>query len=140
MPVRQARASKQPRQTRTAGRSRIAVKRAYDPPAPGDGCRVLVDGIWPRGMTREALRLDEWLRDIAPSAPLRRWFGHDPTRWDEFQRRYFDELDARPDAVEALRRIARRGPLTLVFAARDAEHNNAVALRNYLEQSRRRSR
>lgn len=112
----------------------IAVKRAYDPPDPADGCRVLVDGLWPRGVAKDALRLDDWIREIAPSAALRRWFGHEPARWNGFRERYFAELDDRPDAVARLRATARGGRLTLVFAARDEAHNNAVALKAYLER------
>jgi uncharacterized protein YeaO (DUF488 family) len=116
------------------------VKRAYDPPTADDGYRVLVDGIWPRGLTKQTLRIDEWLKDVAPSAALRRWFGHDPARWAAFTARYFDELDSRPEAVAALRARLRRGPLTLVFAARDVHRNNAVALQSYLESRSGRQR
>jgi len=111
----------------------IAIKRAYEPPAPDDGQRFLVDGLWPRGVARESLKLDGWLKELAPSAPLRRWFGHDPARWARFQRRYFAELDAKPWAWAPLVEAARRGPVTLVFAARDATHSNAAALRTYLQ-------
>lgn len=114
-------------------KARIAVKRAYDGPAPGDGARVLVDRMWPRGVKKEDLRLEEWIRDAAPSAALRTWFGHDPARWDEFKRRYFAELDRRPDAWRKILDLARKGPLTLLYGARDTEHNNAVALKEYLE-------
>ena len=119
-------------------RPRIAVKRAYEPPAATDGRRVLVDRIWPRGVSKDALRLDAWVREVAPSTRLRTWFGHDPARWDEFRRRYGAELDARPDLVARLLEACGRGRATLVFAARDADHNNAVALQAYL--ARRRAR
>lgn len=111
----------------------IKVKRVYNLLESDDGARFLVDRLWPRGMKKEALRLDGWLKDVAPSDELRRWFGHDPARWDEFQRRYFDELDRRPDAWRPLVEAARRGDVTLLFAARDADRNNAVALKDYLE-------
>lgn len=116
------------------GDSRIAVKRAYEPPAASDGRRVLVDGMWPRGISKDALRIDAWLRDVAPSPALRRWFGHDAARWDGFRERYFAELDGKPEAVARLRATAAEGRLTLVFAARDVVHNNAVALEEYLDR------
>jgi uncharacterized protein YeaO (DUF488 family) len=111
--------------------SAIRLRRAYDPPDPADGWRVLVDRIWPRGAKRERLRLDAW-REAAPSAGLRRWFGHDPAKWEGFRARYFAELDGRRDVVAALRARTRQGPVTLVYAARDPEHNHALALRDYL--------
>lgn len=111
---------------------RIGVKRVYDAPARGDGLRILVDRVWPRGMTREAAALAEWMPDVAPSAALRKWFGHEPSRWAGFERRYWRELDARPEVVAALvARIGRRRAV-LLFGARDAERNQAVALRAYL--------
>ena len=112
----------------------IKIKRAYDPPARGDGKRFLVDRLWVRGMTKEKLQLDAWLKDVAPSDALRKQFHHDPARWDEFQRRYFVELDAHPDAWQPILQAAQRGNVTLVYGARDAEHNNAVALKAYLEK------
>lgn len=111
----------------------IRVKRVYEPQEPDDGARFLVDRLWPRGVKKEALRLDGWLKDAAPGDALRRWFGHDPARWDEFQRRYRDELDGRPEAWRIIVEAARRGDVTLLFSARDAEHNNAVALKAYLD-------
>jgi len=114
----------------------IKIKRAYDPPARGDGKRLLVDRLWPRGMTKEKLRLADWLKDVAPSNALRKQFHHDPARWDEFQRRYFAELDAHPEAWQPILQAARRGTVTLVYGARDAERNNAVALKAYLERRR----
>ena len=110
----------------------IKLKRVYEQAEPDDGARYLVDGLWPRGVAKDALQLTAWLREVAPSAELRTWFGHDPARWDEFRRRYWAELDARPQAWEPLLRAARSGTITLVFAARDSEHSNAVALRDYL--------
>lgn len=111
----------------------IRVRRVYESPAPDDGARFLVDRLWPRGVTKESLRLDGWLKDVAPSDTLRRWFGHDPARWDEFQRRYRDEMSGRPEAWRPIVEAARRGDVTLLFGARDADHNNAVALKVYLD-------
>lgn len=115
----------------------FAVRRVYDPPLPDDGLRVLVDRLWPRGLSKDAARVDLWLRDIAPSDALRQWYGHDPARWDEFRRRYFVELEAHRERLEALRRRARRERITLLFGARDKERNNAVALLSFLESLRR---
>lgn len=119
--------------TRRPSSPRIRVKRVYDPPEADDGARFLVERLWPRGFSKASLRLDGWLRDVAPSHELRRWFGHDPARWEEFRRRYFAELDAKPEAWRPLLEAARRGPVTLLYSARDTEHNNAVALRDYLQ-------
>lgn len=113
-------------------RKNVNVKRAYEAPSPSDGIRVLVDRLWPRGLSRTAAAIDLWLKDIAPSAELRRWFAHDPRKWKEFCRRYAAELDANSRAVAALRGAARHGKVTLLFAARDRERNNAVALVQYL--------
>ena len=110
----------------------INLKRAYVQPAPEDGFRVLVERLWPRGLKKEALALDLWLKDIAPSPQLRRWFGHDPAKWEEFCRRYWAELTGRPAAVKLLREKVREGRVTLVYASRDEEHNAAVALRKFL--------
>ena len=110
----------------------IRLKRAYEPPARGDSARILVDRLWPRGVKKDALRLDLWLKDIAPSTELRQWFGHVPERWEEFRKRYARELDANPDAVAELRQWLKHGRVTLVYSARDTEHNQAVALRDYL--------
>jgi uncharacterized protein YeaO (DUF488 family) len=110
----------------------IAVKRAYDPPDESDGVRVLIDRLWPRGVTKEAAKIDRWMKDLAPSGELRKWFGHDPARWEEFRRRYREELAGRADAVAELRKLARGGTLTLVYAARDVEHNDAVVLKEVL--------
>jgi uncharacterized protein YeaO (DUF488 family) len=111
----------------------IRVKRVYDAVSPDDGLRFLVDRLWPRGLRKEAAKIDSWLKDFAPSDELRRWFGHDPTRWDEFQRGYFAELDAIPMVRQIILPVSRRETVTLLFAARDLEHNNAVALKTYLE-------
>jgi uncharacterized protein YeaO (DUF488 family) len=108
----------------------IRIKRIYDPPAPDDGFRVLVDRLWPRGIRKDEARLDLWLKEVAPSTALRRHFRHDPARWAEFRRRYEAELEQQPDAVALLRQKAGRGTVTLLYAARDAEHNNAAALKS----------
>jgi uncharacterized protein YeaO (DUF488 family) len=108
--------------------SDIRLQRAYDPPGADDGTRILVDRLWPRGLSKETLKLDHWLRDIAPSNELRHWFGHDPAKWPEFETRFRAELAANPAPVAELERFCAAGPVTLVFAAHDAEHNNAVVL------------
>lgn len=112
--------------------TRVRLKRAYEPAAAGDGARVLVDRLWPRGVRKEDAALHSWAKDLAPSDVLRRWFGHDPSRWDEFRRRYRSELAEQRDAVAVLRSLARQGTLTLVYGARDTEHNEAVVLRNVI--------
>jgi uncharacterized protein YeaO (DUF488 family) len=112
--------------------ARVRLKRAYEPAAPEDGVRVLVDRLWPRGLRKADAAIDRWMKDIAPSTELRQWFGHDPERWAEFRRRYAGELRQHAAAVDALRELARQHPVTLVFSARDAEHNDAVALRELL--------
>jgi uncharacterized protein YeaO (DUF488 family) len=111
----------------------IIVKRVYDPPGPDDGARFLVERLWPRGVKKESLAMDGWLKDVAPGNDLRVWFGHDPAKWDEFRDRYFAELDARQEAVRPLLDAARQGKVTLLCSSRDQEHNNAVALKSYLE-------
>jgi uncharacterized protein YeaO (DUF488 family) len=113
----------------------IRLKRAYEEPSEGDGTRILVDRIWPRGVARDDAALDDWFRDVAPSDELRTWFGHEPSRWREFRRRYWEELDEMPEPVERLEGLARKGRLTLVYGARDEEHNNARALKEYLERA-----
>ena len=112
----------------------IKLKRVYEAPESSDGVRILVERLWPRGMKKEALELDEWLRDVAPSNELRRWFGHDPSRWDEFRQRYGAELDAHPEVWQPILDAAERSTVTLLFSAHDVEHNNAVALKRYLDQ------
>ena len=111
---------------------RIGLKRVYDPADPEDGSRVLVDRVWPRGIRREALAAELWLREAAPSTELRRWFNHDPERWLEFRHRYWAELDDRPETVRQLLALAADRGLTLLYSARDREHNQAAALRDYL--------
>ena len=110
----------------------VAAKRVYEKPAAGDGKRVLVDRLWPRGVRRVDAKLDDWFREIAPSAELRRWFDHDPRRWDEFRQRYRAQLASQQEAVERLRRLAQAGKLTLLYGAKDERHNNAIALRDIL--------
>jgi uncharacterized protein YeaO (DUF488 family) len=112
----------------------IDLQRAYDPPAKSGGRRILVDRVWPRGIAKHDLQIDAWLKDLAPSTELRKWFGHDPKKWDEFRKRYARELDQRSEALEELLEKARAGHVTLVFGAKDAEHNNAVALKEHLER------
>lgn len=111
----------------------LRLKRAYEPAGAGDGQRVLVDRIWPRGVSKAEAHIDLWLKDVAPSTALRKWFGHKPERWDEFRERYFQELKANP-AVEELRQIMAKGPVTLVYGAKDTQHNQAVALAEFLER------
>jgi uncharacterized protein YeaO (DUF488 family) len=114
----------------------VRLKRAYDPAEPRDGYRVLVDRLWPRGVSKERARLDEWARELAPSAELRTWFGHDPERFAEFERRYRAELTAHEEKLDELRCRAREGTLTLVYGARDEEHNDAVVLAELLREHR----
>jgi uncharacterized protein YeaO (DUF488 family) len=114
----------------------LQVKRVYDPPSNDDGIRVLVDRLWPRGLTKTTAAVDLWLKDIAPSVTLRRWFNHDPSpsRWSEFTQRYFAELDCKETAIAALAGAIRHGRVTLLFGARDPDHNNAVALFRYFSR------
>lgn len=111
----------------------IAVKRAYQPSSRNDGYRILVDRIWPRGVAKDNLRLDAWLKDVAPSAELRRWFDHAPEKWDRFKARYFQELEQEPEGLATLLERARTGNVTLIFGAKDEAHNNAVVLKAFLE-------
>jgi uncharacterized protein YeaO (DUF488 family) len=112
----------------------IRLKRAYEPASPDDGYRVLIDRLWPRGVSRERARLDGWEKDLPPSTELRQWFGHDPSRFEEFRRRYIDELRGQRPRLTALRRRARDGTLTLVYSAHDTEHNDAVVLAEVLRR------
>lgn len=113
----------------------IQCKRAYDEPSSDDGTRILVDRLWPRGVSKEDAALDDWNKEVAPSSDLRKWFDHDPEKWDEFCRRYNQELYEKDDAVEPLREEAESGTLTLVYAAKDREHNHALVLKRYLEKT-----
>jgi uncharacterized protein YeaO (DUF488 family) len=112
----------------------IKIKRVYENAGPADGTRVLVERLWPRGMRKEELALNSWIKDVAPSTDLRRWFSHDPAKWEDFRRRYFAELDAHVTAWQPLLEGARKGNLTLLYSSRDTEHNNAVALMEYLKE------
>ena len=110
----------------------VKLKRAYEPPSRADGTRVLIDRLWPRGVKKTDAKIDEWMKDIAPSTALRKWFGHDPARWPEFQDRYEAEVRQHPEQLDRLRMLAREGPLTLVFSAHDETHNDAVVLREMI--------
>ena len=112
---------------------RVRTKRIYELPAVADGRRILVDRLWPRGLTKTAVRIDYWAKAIAPSTQLRRWYGHDPAKWREFRRRYFAELDANPSGLADLRRHLGKGTVTLLYSSREEGLNNATALREYLE-------
>jgi uncharacterized protein YeaO (DUF488 family) len=112
----------------------MQLKRVYDKPAKADGRRILVDRIWPRGLKKKDARVDEWFKEIAPSTGLRKWFGHDPSRWEEFKKRYFRELDNQPERVEELAQESEKRTVTLLFGAKDTDHNNAVALKDYLQK------
>ena len=114
--------------------SNVKLKRAYDPPTADDGRRILIDRLWPRGISKQRAAIDHWMKDIAPSTELRKWFGHDPRKWREFKERYARELDQRPEALAQLLEMAKAGRITLVFGAKDTAHNNAVALKEYLER------
>jgi uncharacterized protein YeaO (DUF488 family) len=116
---------------------KVQLKRAYEPATRSDGYRVLIDRLWPRGVSKEQARLDEWAKELAPSSELRRWFGHDPARFDRFRRRYRDELVAQDQKLRELRKRAREGTLTLVYGAHDSEHNDAVVLAELLRRGRR---
>ncbi len=111
----------------------IQLKRAYDPSEPEDGYRVLVDRLWPRGISKEDAAIDHWLKEIAPSDDLRKWFGHDQEKWGAFRARYRGELEGKDEAIAFLREKAGEGTLTLIYAAKDTEHNNAVVLKEYLQ-------
>ncbi len=111
----------------------IQTKRVYEPPARGDGARLLVERLWPRGLKKEQVDAEAWLKDVAPSAELRQWFGHDPAKWREFKRKYFAELNKEPQAWEPILQAAQEGNVTLLYSARDTEHNNAAALKEYLD-------
>jgi uncharacterized protein YeaO (DUF488 family) len=120
----------------------VKLKRAYEPSAANDGTRILIDRLWPRGVKKIDAGIDEWVKDIAPSTALRKWFGHDPGRWREFRSRYAVEVYKHPEQLNKLRALARQGPITLVFSAHDEVHNDAVALRGFLlgRQTKRKPR
>jgi uncharacterized protein YeaO (DUF488 family) len=113
----------------------IRTKRIYEPLDPDEGYRFLVDRVWPRGMSRKKARIDSWLKELAPSKELRQWFGHDPAKWEEFRKRYFQELAEHKEELDRLAEKARNGPLTLVYSSRETRYNNAVALKAYLEST-----
>ena len=113
----------------------LKLKRAYEKPAEGDGYRALVDRVWPHGISKAAAKIDRWAKDVAPSTALRKWFGHDPARWTEFKRRYFAELKEQREALDELRKLAKTRTVTLVYGAKDEEHNQAVALLEYLNRA-----
>jgi uncharacterized protein YeaO (DUF488 family) len=117
---------------------RLKLKRAYEPGTRSDGTRILVERLWPRGLSKGTLRVDAWLKEVGPSTELRQWFNHDPEKWPRFRDRYFRELDSRPEAWRPIVSAARRGAVTLVYSSRDTEHNNAVALKDYLQPKIRR--
>lgn len=114
----------------------VRLKRVYEQPSVADGTRVLVDRLWPRGLSKQAVSADLWLRDAAPSPQLRRWFGHDVSRWEQFSRRYRSELERQPEVLELLDDLRRRAPVTLIFGARDEAHNHALILREMLDEHR----
>jgi uncharacterized protein YeaO (DUF488 family) len=114
----------------------IRLKRVYDKPSKADGRRVLVDRVWPRGLTKKEAQIDDWLKELAPSTRLRKWFGHDPARWSDFKKRYAAELEGQREEVEQLAQKARRQTVTLLFGAKDVKHNNAVALKEHIEKLR----
>jgi len=113
--------------------SMIGLKRVYDPAGSADGTRLLVERLWPRGVKKTALKIDNWLKDVAPSAELRKWFNHDPAKWDEFRRRYFEELTAKTESWQPILQAGRHGRVTLIYSSHDTEHNNAVALKEFLQ-------
>ena len=118
----------------------LKLKRACEPVSKNDGRRFLVERLWPRGLSKRKARLDAWLKDVGPTTELRQWFGHDPEKWPRFRARYFRELDSRPESWRPIRSAARGHVVTLVFSSHDGEHNNAVALKEYLQAKGRRRR
>ena len=112
----------------------ILLKRAYDPPSRSDGCRILVERLWPRGLSKQDAKIDLWPKEAAPSPALRRWFNHEPGKWPEFKRKYFKELHSREDSVNPILERVGSGPVTFVFASRELRFNNAVALKEYVER------
>ncbi len=115
----------------------IRLKRAYEPPTDDDGTRILVERLWPRGVSKEKAAIDLWLKELAPSTELRKWYSHDQTRWAEFRKRYLAELEQKAEAIRDLKRRLEEGPVTFVYAAKDEEHNSAILLRDYLERDPR---
>jgi uncharacterized protein YeaO (DUF488 family) len=115
----------------------IHLKRAYDSAARADGTRILVERLWPRGVKKASLKIESWNKDVAPSTELRQWFSHDPAKWKEFRRRYFEELESNPTAWRSILDAAHHGTVTLIYSSHDTEHNNAVALKQFLESRRK---
>ncbi|MCB5187193.1 DUF488 domain-containing protein [Methylobacillus caricis] len=122
-----------------ASRITILLKRAYEPPAPIDGFRILVDRLWPRGVAKSSARIDLWLKEVAPTTSLRKWFGHDPSKWAEFQTHYYAELALNPDPVAKIIELANKKVITLIYGARDTEYNHAIVLKSYVEKTRKHS-
>jgi uncharacterized protein YeaO (DUF488 family) len=118
----------------TIKKAAIRLKRVYEPPSPDDGPRILVERLWPRGVNKQTAAIDHWAKEVAPSPDLRRWYNHDPNKWDEFIVRYRAELDKNLEALDDLKRWLKEGPVTFVYAARDEEHNSALVLKEYLER------
>jgi uncharacterized protein YeaO (DUF488 family) len=118
----------------------IKLKRAYDPPSKSDGLRILVERLWPRGVSKEKANVQMWLKEVAPSAELRKWYKHDPSKWEEFQRRYRDELAKKEDIIEEIEQVAAESPVTFIYAARDEDRNSALVLKNYIESRKRQRR
>jgi uncharacterized protein YeaO (DUF488 family) len=112
----------------------IYIKRAYEPASPKDGSRILIDRLWPRGLSKEKIKIKLWLKDIAPSEELREWFGHDPEKWAMFKKKYFTELKAKTADIDIIKKASHQGRTTLIYAAKDEAHNNAVALKDFLER------
>ena len=112
----------------------VRIKRIYDPASPDDGRRILVDRLWPRGIRKEDANIDDWMKELAPGNELRKWFSHDPAKWKEFQKQYITELKTKNELLQKLRKEAKRGAITLLFAAKDIEHNNAVVLKKFIER------
>lgn len=113
----------------------MKIKRVYEKPEPEDGTRILVDRLWPRGLTKEKAQIDIWLKNIAPTTELRKWFGHDPEKWEEFKKRYLTELKNNDEQVSILKDEIKKGPVTLIYGAKDEEHNEALFLKNYLSRT-----
>lgn len=115
-------------------RPMVKIKRIYDPASPDDGKRIYIDRLWPRGMKKEEVKIDEWLKEISPSGTLRKWFGHDPSKYEEFKRRYMKELEKHSEILERIKKEAKKEPVTLLFSAKDVEHNNATVMEELLSQ------
>lgn len=118
----------------------IKMKRVYDPPSRNDGTRILIDRLWPRGLKKEDARIDEWMKELAPSSELRKWFDHDPEKWDEFRRRFIEELQGKQETLDHVVALAQKGTVTLLFASKEERFNNAVALKEYMEAGRKASK